>query len=108
MPRGWKNNMSKRRSKLEMYVEILDACARGNIKPTKIMYAINTSWKPLQQMFQALIDKELIEKNAAEEGDERSENVYSITDKGRNVLEYFNKMKILVEPKRQIEIMNWK
>ena len=89
-------------------MDILEEISNGTIKPTKIMYAVNTSWTPLQQMFKALIDRELIEECVSENGDERTDKVYSITDKGRSVLEYFGKAKNLVEPKRPVEIMNWR
>jgi predicted transcriptional regulator len=100
--------MTNRRSRLEIYVDIMDEIMSGTIKPTRIMYRANLSWKPLQQMLKALIDQELVEEYAAEEGDERTDKVYRITDKGRDVLEYFGKAKALVEQKRPIEIMNWR
>ena len=97
-----------RRSKLELYVNILEEIRSGNIKPTKIMYASNLSWKPLKQMLTSLIDKELIEECEAKMGDDRTNKVYGITDKGRNVLEYFGKAKALAETRKPVEIMNWR
>ena len=100
--------MTNRRSKLEIYVHIMEEIRSGNIKPTKIMYAGNLSWKPLQQMLKSLIVQELIEEYESEEGDNRTSKVYRLTDKGQSVLHYFGKAKELVEDKKLVEIRNWR
>ena len=100
--------MTNRRSKLEIYVDIMEEIRSGNILPTKIMYAANLSWKPLQQMLKSLVNQELIEELGADERDQRSNKVYHITEKGQNVLQYFGKVKWVLEKKKPIEIMNWR
>jgi predicted transcriptional regulator len=76
----------KRRSRLEIYFDILDVVTRGIDKPTQIMYKTNLSWATLQGIFDMLIQggfiKEEIQKNAKR---------YQVTDKGRNALAYYRK-----------------
>jgi predicted transcriptional regulator len=100
--------MTNRRSKLEIYVDILEEIHNGVIIPTKIMYGANLSWKPLQQILTSLVNQELIEEVSAENGDKRTKKAYNLTEKGRNVLRYFNKAKELVESDRVPELRNWK
>jgi predicted transcriptional regulator len=80
----------------------------GNIKPTKIMYAGNLSWKPLQQMLKSLVNQELIEEFEADEHDKRSSKVYGLTQKGQNVIQYFSEVKRVLEKKKPVEVMNWR
>ena len=54
------SNIAKRRSTLEVRLEILDIIHKGETKPTRIMSATNMSWKQLQQEFQQLLEGELI------------------------------------------------
>ena len=97
-----------RRSKLEIYVEIMEEMRNGTILPTRIMYATNLSWKPLQQMLKSLVNQELIEEFDADENDQRSNKIYRITEKGQNVLLYFGKVKVVLEEKKPVEIMKWR
>lgn len=97
-----------RRSKLEIYVGIMEEMRNGTILPTRIMYATNLSWKPLQQMLKSLVNQELIEEFDADENDQRSNKIYRITEKGQNVLLYFDKVKVILEEKKPVEIMNWR
>jgi predicted transcriptional regulator len=46
--------MANRRSKLEIYVDILQEIMNGTVIPTRIMYAANLSWKPLQETLKSL------------------------------------------------------
>ncbi|MHA2069350.1 MAG: winged helix-turn-helix domain-containing protein, partial [Candidatus Thorarchaeota archaeon] len=52
--------MSKRRSKLEIILTILSAVKQGVDKPTRIMYAANMSWKPVQRMLTHLVEQGLL------------------------------------------------
>ena len=76
--------MTGKRSKLEIYVDILRILSRGETKPTRIMYKANLSWIPLQEVFKHLIDQNIIREL---ETSKRKE--YVITDKGRRALRYF-------------------
>jgi predicted transcriptional regulator len=52
--------MNKRRSKLEIYLEVLQIIKDGTSKPTQIMYNANISWKPLIQALNSMISQDLI------------------------------------------------
>ena len=81
-----------RRSKLEIYLDVLWAIKRGTRKPTRIMYEANLSWKPLQTILQSMISQELIvEIDVRAEKDKRTSTVYEVTQKGENIITYFNR-----------------
>ena len=86
--------MTYKRSKLELYLEVLDAINKGTGKPTRIMYRTNLSWKPLMKILESLQDQSLIKSEK-----KRSSTVYRITDKGKNVLEYLGRALKLIEIK---------
>lgn len=100
--------MTNRRSKLEIYIDILEEVRNGVIIPTRIMYGANLSWKPLQQILKSLVTQELIVEYMTEERDKRTKKAYKLTEKGLNVLRYFNKAKELVEKETMPEIGNWR
>ena len=86
--------VSSKRSRIEIYLDILRAIRKGVYKPTRIMYRTNLSWKPLMHILDAMMEQDLI----------ISENTgrhvtYKITEKGMNVLNYFNKAMELIEIK---------
>jgi len=78
--------MTSKRSKLEIYIDILQTIRKGTCKPTRIMYRTNLSWKPLMEILDSLETQGLIVMKA-----ERSHKFYEITEKGKNVLQYFTK-----------------
>jgi predicted transcriptional regulator len=81
-----------RRSKLEIYLDVLWAIKRGTRKPTRIMYEANLSWKPLQRILKSMKDQDLIvEVDARPERDKRTTVVYEVAQKGENIIKYFNK-----------------
>ena len=86
--------MSSKRSRIEIYLDILQAIRKGVHKPTRIMYRTNLSWKPLMQVLNAMMEQDLIvlEKQG-------THVVYKITEKGLNVLNYFNEAMELIEIK---------
>jgi predicted transcriptional regulator len=79
-------DLTSKRAKLEIYLDILKTIKKGTNKPTRIMYRTNLSWKPLMKVIASLIEQGLIvvDKNG-------SHAIYDITEKGRNVLRYFSK-----------------
>ena len=80
-----------KRSRLEIYLDILQTIRSGVQKPTRIMYSTNLSWNPLQEILDSLISQGLIEMR--EEGNRKR---YEITEKGRTALKYFNQAKKLI------------
>lgn len=89
--------MSTRRSRFEIYVDILAEIMNGAQKPTKIMYAANLSYKPLKNILQSLLDQGLIEEEDGRIKDKRTKVKYCLTQKGLNVVRYYSKAKDLVE-----------
>ena len=80
--------MSKRRSRLQITLTILSTILDGVDKPTRIMYAANMSWKPVQSILSHLVEQGLLEKISNTES-RQSRIRYQITEKGKRVLEYF-------------------
>jgi predicted transcriptional regulator len=94
--------MSIRRSKFEIYMDILAAIKGGTVTPTRIMYRVNLSWKPLKQIFETLTAQGLIvERSMAD--DKRTRKVYALTEKGENMLNYFGRAKVLMDVDRAVE-----
>ena len=83
---------------MEIYLDVLRVIKEGVHKPTRIMYGANLSWKPLQQVLQSLLDQGLIiEIDVSDGGDRRTTKHYEITQKGENVLRYFDRARRLIE-----------
>jgi len=89
--------INTRRSKLEIYLEILQIIKDGTSKPTRIMYNANLSWHPLMQVLNSMISQDLIRKiDVSSEGrkrDKRTSRLYEITMKGEQVIRYFKEAK---------------
>ena len=73
-----------KRSRLEIYLDILKVLRKGESRPTRIMYQSNLSWKPLTQILDSLIRQEIVEATQI-----NFHNVYRLTKKGFDTLEYF-------------------
>jgi len=84
--------MSPRRSKLEIRLKILAAVKQGVNKPTRIMYAANMSWMPVQKTLSYLVEQGLLAEVVNSES-RRSKRHYKITEKGEKILNYFEKAK---------------
>lgn len=82
-----------RRSKLEMYIDILKVLARhGPLKLTHVMYKANVNCSVLKQYLDFLIKQNLVEERTV--GKKRI--VYAITDRGRTVLKYFRELQVIL------------
>ena len=91
--------MSARRSRFEIYVDILNEIMDGVDKPTKIMYGANLSYKPLKEILHSMLDQGLISENEGSSKDKRTKVTYELTTKGVNVVRYYSKAKNLIEIK---------
>jgi predicted transcriptional regulator len=92
-----------RRSKLEMYVDILNVLAhRGPLKLTHVMYKANVNCSILKEQLEFLIRQGLVEERKL--GKRRV--AYGITERGLTVLKQFREFKqvlpITEEEQRQI------
>jgi len=75
-----------KRSRLQIYFDVLEAISRGIAKPTKIMYETNLSWNTLCTVFNVLIDSDFMQE-------EKKKNTkrYHITHKGKKALSYYRR-----------------
>jgi len=89
--------MTSRRSRFEIYIDVLKEVKSGAIKPTQIMYGANLSYKPLQGILKSLLDQGLLSENEGDPRDKRTKVTYDLTQKGENVVRYYSKAKSLVE-----------
>jgi len=79
-----------RRSKLEMYVDILSVLAqRGPLKLTHVMYKANVNCSVLREYLDFLLKQSLIEERTV--GKRRV--VFAITQRGITVLKHFRELK---------------
>ncbi len=96
--------MSGRRSRFEIYVDILTEVMNGSNKPTKIMYGANLSYKPLKKILQSMLDQGLIDERDGTSKDKRTKVTYEVTQKGMNVVRYYSKAKNLIEIKNPSDL----
>ena len=89
-------DMSIRRSKLDIVLSVLSAVKDGVDKPTRIMYAANLSWKPNQSILSSLVQQGLL-KEIKNTGSKRSKKRYKITEKGLNIIRYFEGAQDLID-----------
>ncbi len=79
-----------RRSKLEMYVDILKVLSRhGPLKLTHVMYKANVNCSVLKEYLDFLIKQNLVEERIV--GKKRT--VYGLTERGITVLKYFRELR---------------
>ena len=90
--------MNNRRSKLEIYLDVLKIIKDDTTKPTRIMYGANLSWRLLQGILSSMVGQDLIQEvDVSESRDKRSNTVYKVTTKGDAVLRYFDRAKALID-----------
>ena len=78
-----------RRSKLEMYIDILKVLARrGPLKLTHIMYKANVNCSVLKEYLDFLLKQNLVEERTAG----KCRTIYAITQTGITVLKYFREL----------------
>ena len=83
-----------RRSKMEMYVDILKVLAQnGPLKLTHIMYKANVNCSVLKQNLDFLIQQNLIEEQIRRKKRNKTKVRYAITERGKTVIKYFNEVK---------------
>ncbi|MCS7096145.1 MAG: winged helix-turn-helix domain-containing protein [Candidatus Bathyarchaeota archaeon] len=70
-----------RKSKLEIYIDILRVAARGTCKPTMMLYTVNISRALLSKMLENLEGWGLLEQKKT-----KGHSMFLITEKGKRVL----------------------
>ena len=82
-----------RRSKMEMYIDILKVMAQnGPMKLTHVMYKANVNCSVLKQNLEFLIQQNLIEEQITVKKRNKTKISYAITERGRTVIKYFNEV----------------
>ena len=89
--------MVGRRSRFEMYVDVLTEIKRGTGLPTQIMYGANMSWNPLVNTLDKLVAKGFIEEQPIDDS-KVSKRSYTLTEKGGNVLKYLKNVNKILDP----------
>jgi predicted transcriptional regulator len=81
-----------KRSKLEIYIDVLKVINKGVYKPTRIMYGSNLSWKPLLKILDSLLEQGLVRIDET-----KKRSTYHVTEKGKNILNYLKEATALLE-----------
>ena len=68
-----------KRSRLEVYFDVLKAIGEGVDKPTRIMYKANLSWNTLEDALATLVNREFVQ-NALEHFNKALENLSTPTN----------------------------
>jgi predicted transcriptional regulator len=91
-----------RRSKLEIYVDILKVLARhGPLKLTHIMYKANVNCSVLKQFLDSLVQQKLIEEQILRKK-KTQKTIYSITEKGKASLVTFKEITMALQSKEDV------
>ena len=75
-----------RRSKLELYFDVLEVIDIGVDKPTRIMYKTNLTWTNMKTILDNLTRTNFVRRE-----DRNNQRRYYITDKGKRSLLYYKK-----------------
>jgi predicted transcriptional regulator len=87
-----------RRSKLEMYIDILKVLAHhGPLKLTHVMYKANVNSSVLKQSLDFLIQRNLVQEQTLHKRRTKTRVVYALTEPGRSVLKYFRELDIALQ-----------
>ncbi len=86
-----------RRSKLEIYVDILRVLARhGPLKLTHIMYKSNVNCTVLKEFLSFLSQQNLVEEHITIKR-KTQKITYSITERGKTALNYFKEITVALQ-----------
>ena len=75
-----------KRSKLQIYFDVLEVVEEGINKPTRIMYGTNLSWNTLNNVFDVLMNSKFLRKEKT-----KTSKRFFITTKGKKALAYYRK-----------------
>lgn len=93
--------VTKRRTRLEMYFDVLLAIKNGKKKGTHIMQKANMSWNTLKSILETLIELDIVkEVSAIHWRDKRIRKYYDFTEKGESMMRYFRDHSQLLEGNR--------
>lgn len=77
-----------------MYLDVLKAISKGYSRPTRIMCKGNLTWNRSKIILKTLADRGLIGRE-----EHRGRTTYCITERGRQVVDSFQELRMLLETK---------
>ena len=78
---------------MEMYIDIVKVMAQnGPMKLTHIMYKANVNCSVLKETLDFLVQQNLVEEQITVKKRNQTKVRFAVTEKGRTVLKYFNKV----------------
>ena len=90
-----------RRSKLEMYIDILEVLSmKGPLKLTHIMYRSNVNCNVLKDQLEFLIKNDMVEERILK----KERIVYSIAHRGITVLKSFREIKAIFPEEESCQV----
>ncbi len=84
-----------RRSRIELYADILQAIANGRESPARMVYAANLSYDRVIKCLDFLEDQSLIQRSSDTE-----KRRYKVTSKGMDVVRYFSQVQVALLKKK--------
>ncbi len=92
-----------RRSKLEIYLDILNVLSSGPLKITHIMYKSNINCNILKVSLDFLIKNRLVEERVIK----KVRVVYALSEKGLSALKVFSELKqvLQIEEDKQLAVL---
>ena len=76
-----------RRSRIELYVDVLRAIYNGRRSPSRVVYAANLSYDRVMRCINFLLEQGLVQRI---EGEKKKR--YMVTESGREVIRYFGEV----------------
>ena len=81
----------EKKSRLDLYFEIIRVINTGNSRVTHIMREVNVSYQPLKEMLDSLQKQNIVEVlDAIHFKDKRNSVYYKLTRKGDNIYRYLS------------------
>ena len=95
--------MTRRRSRLQIVVDVLRIIDGGCRKPTRIMYKSNLSGRPLTRILDRLVNDGLVKIEEIKHG-RYMHSRYTITSRGKRVLEAYRDLGALLNWRFHVEL----
>jgi predicted transcriptional regulator len=91
----------KHRSKLEIYIDVLNTIAEGNNKHSQIMQKTNLSYLTAKNCLKSLVTKGYVSASQSLQKNTKHKkmtiNYFELTEKGKSVLTYFRNVNDIIE-----------
>jgi len=90
MIKSHQNRLKKlsKRSRLQLFIDVLRAIEKGESKPTRIMYKSNLSWLPFRQILNRMVELRLVKKKK-----EGTRQLFLMSERGKDFLKNLDNLK---------------